>query len=430
MKIKFQSWVDNQGFSQDAKALFDESIKCYRVGAYRGAFLMSYVGFLVVVKERILSSPTPASIGETHWEEGVLKKLRNEDEWEKHTFEIISKKNSESKSKYLLLSNHLLSDLDYFKRRRNDCAHAKETTIDYSHVEVFWNFLQSHLAKFIVNGGKDGLLDKLEKHYDPKYTRPNTDPTHLVDEIPLVVEKIEIPDLLAEIDNKYVPLSDPFFKGDALSFWSIIAHHSNQKIHDGFIHFVAKEDTIFSVFMHYFPDKVDYFDINSSRVRYLWQTALFDLSLYEFEYYWGLPVSLLRNNKIPIEEKESFLYNLSKMVEGYMLPNDEEIAELNRHGFFQQLKKYIFEDEILKNGQGRYINVNNNSTKIIFYLENETPDTVVVRVLNNFFNGGYEYGRFKDELEVYMANNPHFLNKFNEIVEDQNINVNPFFKKQ
>lgn len=56
---------------------------------------------------------------------------------------------------YFLISNHLLNDLDYFRRGRNDCAHTKENIIDYSHVEAFWNFLKSYLPKFIINGGKE-----------------------------------------------------------------------------------------------------------------------------------------------------------------------------------------------------------------------------------------------------------------------------------
>ncbi|MFE4354225.1 hypothetical protein [Peribacillus butanolivorans] len=78
---------------------------------------MSYVGFLVVIKERILSSERPNSITEGQWEKDVLKDLRNDDKWEEHTYNLLNKRNSESKSKYFLVNAHLLSDIDYFKRR-------------------------------------------------------------------------------------------------------------------------------------------------------------------------------------------------------------------------------------------------------------------------------------------------------------------------
>lgn len=82
MNLSFENWIYNQGFSKDSTALFEESIKCYRVGAYRGAYMLSYVAFLVVIKERLLKSEKPDGVSEGEWEHGVLKFLRDDDVWE------------------------------------------------------------------------------------------------------------------------------------------------------------------------------------------------------------------------------------------------------------------------------------------------------------------------------------------------------------
>lgn len=116
MNIKFETWINEQDFSDNAKALFEESIKCFRVSAYRGAYLLSYVGFLVVIKERLLVSAKPQGIRNEQWENDVLKKIRNDDRWEEETYNILNKRDQGSKSKYFLVNNHLLNDIELLKK--------------------------------------------------------------------------------------------------------------------------------------------------------------------------------------------------------------------------------------------------------------------------------------------------------------------------
>lgn len=97
--------------------------------------------------------------------------------------------------------------MPYWRRIRNTCAHAKDSIISHSNVEAFWLFLESHLAKFIVNGGKQALLDKIQNHFDIKKSKPSFNFTYLVDQIPLVVKLSEIPGLLVEIYENVVSLN-------------------------------------------------------------------------------------------------------------------------------------------------------------------------------------------------------------------------------
>lgn len=429
MNIQFETWVESQGFPKDSKALFDESIKCYRVSAYRGAYLLSYVGFLVVIKERILSSERPNSITEGQWEKDVLKDLRNDDKWEEHTYNLLNKRNNQSKSKYFLVNAHLLSDIDYFKRRRNDCAHAKDTIIDYSHVEVLWSFLQSHLSKFVVNGGKEGLLSKIKKHYNPEYTRPNSDPSHLINEIPMVVEKSSIPDFLSEINNEYIGIEEAFTKQDKYYvFWSKVAYHQNVDLHEGLIAYIGADKEKFALFTHFFPDQLEYFSEESPNIRYLWKDALFSKLLAYSYYYWELPVTLLRKQFIPREEKNNFIHRLVEKVDKENLPDIEQTFELKKHGFFTHMKNYVLED-IFGRGRASFIRVNNNSDVIMYYIKHGSLDAELVKLLNKYFNG-YEFGDFKDALETHIEEDLEFINRFREIAKEENVELHPFFIRE
>lgn len=428
MKLEFQKWMETQGFSTDAKALFDEAIICYRVGAFRSAYLMSYVGFLIVIKERVLSSEKPSFITEVQWENEVLKGLRNDDKWEEETMNLLNKRSNQSRSKYFLVNTHLLEDIDYFRRRRNDCAHAKNTKIDHSHVEVLWNFLQSHLSNFVINGGREGLLSKIEKHYDPHYTRPKADPTYLIEDISSVVDKNDIPNFLEEVAKKYVDFTHPFVENDdpEIEFWKKIAYHQNPNLREGLGNFLLRDDTKFAVFMHYFPDKINNFDRDLPTVRSVWKDALFSFLTSYSSDYWSLPVTLLRNGFIQEEEKDEFLYKLAKKVDRHNIPAYQHIIELDRHGFFIYMTYRVIND-IFKGGRATYINVNNNSDAIMFGLKNVALNKEIVELLNSYFNGGYKFGAFKGELEEYMKEDPVFLKQFRKIAEEEGLILHPFF---
>ena len=41
MKIPFEKWIEDNSIPEEAKELFAESIICYKISAYRSAFIMS-----------------------------------------------------------------------------------------------------------------------------------------------------------------------------------------------------------------------------------------------------------------------------------------------------------------------------------------------------------------------------------------------------
>src|SRR6185295_17074722 len=88
---------------------------------------------------------------------------------------------------------------EYWRGRRNDCAHARANEIGAVHVESLWLFIRSNLAKLIVAGGRTGLFERFRRHFDATFTPPGNDFLPLVQEIPLSVRHQEYKDFLRDI---------------------------------------------------------------------------------------------------------------------------------------------------------------------------------------------------------------------------------------
>lgn len=66
MKIAFEKWLEQNEIPEEAVALFEESIHCYKISAYRSAFIMSYIAFQNILKKRMLSAAnTPTGVTQT-----------------------------------------------------------------------------------------------------------------------------------------------------------------------------------------------------------------------------------------------------------------------------------------------------------------------------------------------------------------------------
>lgn len=434
LNLHFETWIKEQHISEEALILFDESIKCYRVGAYRASFLMSYLGFMKSLRDRLLKSGKPDLIHVQEWKK-TINDLRNDKIWEETVIKTIEEKTKPKKgskevprSKVYLINNDLIDEVPYWRKKRNECAHAKETIIGYSHVETFWLFLQSNLAKFVVNGGKEALLSKIKKHFDKNFTKPNADVSYLIKEIPLVVKLHEMPELLKEIYNDYVDL-DEYFPGDMeLSFWSKIAYSENNNLRNAFLEFIESDTYIFSVFIGRFPDKLVEFSENQELIRNFWNEILFKHITSLSDSYWELVSMVLRNRWVPSEEIKRFINKVYNHFDKFSFPKQEQTKILREHGLFELIKKNIFESGKL-NQRGGYQLANDSSNMIIYYLDNEALDDVVVKELNQLFDT-FEFGSFFGRIKKYIKENPKFISDFRRIASEHQVILVEFFKEK
>ena len=112
MKIQFEEWVNENSIPEEAKNLFYESVSCYRIGAYRSAFIMSYIGLQNILKQRILDAKIrPSGINEGNWN-SICSRLRDEDTWDA---EVASAEKRNSPNNIFLISASTVSMYEAFR---------------------------------------------------------------------------------------------------------------------------------------------------------------------------------------------------------------------------------------------------------------------------------------------------------------------------
>ncbi|HFJ9275178.1 TPA: hypothetical protein ACGW6O_005851 [Bacillus cereus] len=428
MQLRFESWINEQrqNISEDALVLFEESIICYRVGAYRASFLMSYLGFMKALKDRLLRSEKPDLLDDGKWS-SIRKTLNDDNKWETTVFTTTQEKEKD-RSKYYLISSDLMEEIPYWKKKRNECAHAKDTIISHSHVETFWLFLESNYAKFVVNGGKEALLNKIKQHFDSNFTRPGSDPTYIIKEIPLVVKEHELPTLLQEIYSAYVYLDDSFLQEHEYFFWKKVAYSSDNRLSRAFLKFIEMEDDVFTPLIFLFPDKLIEFSDNPTLIRKLWKKMIFDHIKYIPDNAWEVITIILRQEWIPKEELNEFINKLYSAFLTLDMPTLEQAKILNENGLLKIIKKNIFVSGRL-NQYGGYSLANKHSPTILYYLTHELLDDVVVKELNELFKN-FSRGVFLEAMESYIEDNPKFILEFRKLAKENSIVLTEFFKPE
>ncbi|MDA2247586.1 hypothetical protein PDM98_26315 [Bacillus cereus] len=425
MKLDFETWITTQNLPDDAVSLFNESILCYRVGAYRAAFLMSYLGFMKELKNRLTKSDKPSVLTEKRWK-SIGQELLDENKWESTAFTTTQ----EAEGKVYLITADLKDDMRYWRRKRNECAHAKDSFINYSHVDTFWLFLQSNMAKFVVNGGKEGLLAKIDRYFDDLYTAPDTDFTDLIKNIPLVVKTQDIPILLKDIFDNHVNI-DVYTNQEKSSvlFWKAIAYSVDVNLNKAFLDFILLDSEYedFCTFVAQFPDKFSLFVEKAELMRVFYKRLLFrDITNFSRNF-WELSIAILKHNLIHAADLEEFLAKLRRSITSYSYPNEKQSLYLREFGFFNSIKEEIFDSRILNNKYtGGYTYANSNNHKIILFLKNMPLDTIIVSELNELFKD-YTFGSFYSDLNSYIQENPQFLIEFRRIAAESNITLTDFF---
>lgn len=280
MKLQFEEWIDNANISAPIKEIFYDSAICYKNGVSRAALLLSYVAFLNVLRERILSAEKPNTFEEGQWTD-LQNRIVRDDSWERAIFDATQQLPKYDQSTKALIKDAVFSINDslrkqiyYWKDRRNDCAHFKDNRIDDYYVNAFWSFLQSNLAKITVEGGKQSLLNKIRKHYDITYTPRNKDVTPLIYEIDSSVRPIELnafwKDVFSIIDSNYDFLPTQLL----LDFIFKVLVNSNDSVKDSILTFLKQESTLLIAFLDKYPNKIIVLNLQPTEVRNFWKTQL------------------------------------------------------------------------------------------------------------------------------------------------------------
>lgn len=357
MRHPFRAWLEDQPINEAARALFDEGIICYSAGAYRAALVFSYIGFLRTVAHRLMIATRPINVPETLWNQ-IQTRVREDLTWEDTTYDSLQRQQPAS---LFLLDEDLRNQLQYWRGRRNDAAHARTNEIAAVHVESFWLFVRSNLSRIIVSGGRIGLFERFRRHFDPGYTPPEADFSHLVREIPQSVRPQEYRDFLrdllqltGDIETPEMPVDE---YPDLTKRGTLLLRHidslQDQHLREAVADELRQDQRLLIGALLNIPSLTLYFAREgavASFMRKLWR----DLLPFERDQYYhphpisrslGVVAFMLRNSLIPAQQREEALNHiLDKLFEGYPHGeySDEVLDELAPFGFWEAVHHRAF----------------------------------------------------------------------------------------
>lgn len=370
MKIAIEYWKKEKRFNKKVSSLFDESIICYKHGAYRASLMFSYLAFLTFIKETIIKSNKPASINQPRWD-SILNDLQNDDKWEKRVFEELTN----SSTPIFSIKENLRQQIKYWKDRRNDCAHFKDNEIDAHHVESFWSFLKSNLSKTNIEGGRQNLLLKFRDHFDTTKTPPNSDFSHLITEIEHAVDNNEIKDFFADLIN----FLDPIGWGEPTVFkilnksFELCTDQVTEKLKEYIL-----DNKLDIKFISYYPDKINSFGFTATEIRELWKKRIFQNG--NDRYMFDIYSALIRNSLIPQSElSEAFATLFDKYEQTrHSFPSKPEVIMSLKDDILGDI---IYTKAIVNDKLNTFMWVNSKTDFIAFYIEHFTVKKETVEAL-------------------------------------------------
>jgi hypothetical protein len=390
MTLPVEVWLSDQTFSDEARSLFVEAIVCYKAGAYRAAFLLSYVAMQTVVGDRLLEAKPPTGFLQPEWN-SIQNEIRDEDERDKKTYEAIIR----SARPIFLITDDLRQQVTYFKNRRNDCAHGKSNETGAAHIEALWLFLRSNLPKLVVGGSEEALIREIHDHFDPMITPPGQPLEPLVKRIHSSVLKANWRRFFARIIEVFEgtgPLT--MIPIGAFLFFEGTLNLGSEDVKEDLANYLAGDDGLLARFLEYHPMAVVHFS-NAHLVRKLWYSVLFD---------GGNPNGLrgfavmLRNGMIPAEQQAEAFKHVILILKGQDVEVDFDT--LQALGFFGIFKVLVFGPESFLVDDFAW--ANRNAGAVVSFIKRLPLDELTAGAIANTFSKVYHPFTLANTLNSFL----------------------------
>lgn len=411
MKLKFQNWLDKQKFSRTVDSIFAEAIVCFKADAYRASMVLSYIGFLTIIKERMLVASCPNGIPPTLWA-NILSDLQKEDIWDTTVKDATQRV---SPASIFQISTDLREQIIFWKNRRNDCAHFKNNYVAHYDIESFWAFIEYNIPKICVNGSKSALLNKIQTHFDINLTPRNQSPAQIVEEIDYAISTSDLQTFFADIHQIFVSLGIDMAE-HTFNFYNDIFRTNNPDVKTNLAQFIRSNPILVLELLRRYPKHVVTLDLEPSNIRNCWYSSLFN------SYENDLPIfcEFLRNNMIPTGEiAEAVNVILNKIQWGAKPLNDEQFLLLEEVGFYDNLRR-----KILDEGKIDDWNYSNRRAELIAnYCEKRTLDLQMVSGISRAFSRDYHPHNLRDSLNALFNTNPSKKQEFHNIAGPGGISI-------
>lgn len=320
---EFEQWLNSNRhlLCEDAQALFDDSIKCYKNDIYRAAYLLAYQGVMRHLQEIILQSNEPPRGFTTIAWEDRKKKLRNLDKWDEEVLEAIKlrPKQDGSRDGILTIDEEIRIAFDtQWRILRNECAHHKGRTFIDAHVLVFYAFIKDNLLTISVEGGMQSLIKKFSIFLNPAQT-PASEPVRpLMENIKTMVRPQEFKDFITGIKDLTIQYHRQSFLLDFLEEAFLHCDNSFKKFLLTYLN-EDKHKELRNRYIERHPEKVLHLLTDKTVIREFWYSELCHFSQ-------PLPVLsyMLQGELIQEADKEEAF----GIIQEYMCQHNQGIYEL------------------------------------------------------------------------------------------------------
>ncbi|TXD32094.1 hypothetical protein FRC96_19050 [Lujinxingia vulgaris] len=362
MKLPFQKWLDEIDVPPEARLVFDEAFTCYKAGADRAALLFSVLGFNLTIRKRLLEASNPNGIPSHKWTQ-IRQCLQSEDQWDNQVFDSIKQKQP---APIFLIRDDIRRQVEYWRDRRNDCAHFKDNEISSAHVDMFWQFVRANLGYFVPSGSREALIEGFVEFFNPDITDPTESIAPLIENIPRAVPEGEYINFFQSLAEKMTGRSENIQVYSSKSYRTIVAavfESHNEAIILPLLTLMRNNVEFLAGVLRENPNYVLILKDESQLIRQLWRSVLFD------DRYGDLPVyaAMLRHGIIPSEQISESVEWVIKRING-TVPSDADWAILEQHDFWDEFQVYAFEEM----NANVFPWANRNAELIVNYLRTHT----------------------------------------------------------
>lgn len=361
--------------------------------------MLSYLSFKISLRDKLLSSNFINSKRVDQDWKGKIKGLEKEEEWEKHFDGLVF--NSKEGFNIYELSEDLLKEYTYWRKKRNDCAHGKREIFSQATVQMFWDFLRINFVRFQVLGENEYIISKLFDDF--KYHNNELSIITTIMQM-VALDRNDIINILNKVDSKigaFFDCRDDISNIYGLDrFWKVIKSH-DKDLNNAFLLFVCKDFQTFDRFNKVMPElllmakEYDFRFINEEIVEEILSDR------FDHRRMWYYTVELLK-----ILDCETALHIIDKITlrAPYYQPNDIEIDMLKKVGYFQSWKNRLFDQKkVDRDSSGTsYIGDWLNRVNIFVVLNNIDWDESVFNAIEKILEWDSEiHGRINSTSNYY-----------------------------
>lgn len=272
----FSDWMNSypEFKNGEIRCIMNDAIRCYKFDIPRPALMLSYIAFLFAVRQNVNNADAPIGYKDTEWTK-IKKDLFKDRIWEESLLNIIKTQNKTQgvpgggkkvvKAAVFDISDALRNEVEYWKNRRNDCAHYKDNQISLSHVASFWQFLMSNYHFFYPQGSIQTCIEAYKEFFDRSLTPEGADDT------PIFKKLIAVIHCKQDIEEFFMGLAKLKQRFDRYRLINRLLHDTNESIFDYMKSFINDHEGLRETYLRLYDDDATVIlGDNQKLIRKLW----------------------------------------------------------------------------------------------------------------------------------------------------------------